>query len=196
MKNKKTIFEVLFEKEICFAVNVSLNTFNGKEIDENSRDYFLMVQKQDLEELKNMNFKKTDNYVNVYERVLSVSEIAEFKTYMDKFVKVQHDQFGRVYELKNNSFKKLHESIVCDLIKKLRTFFIISNAAFEFYDSIHDSIQLSFSRHIAPSKMHQLHKMALVEIEKENPDLSLIDKLLSEMESTAKNGKRHKSNKL
>ena len=109
MKNKKTIFEVLFEKEICFAVNVSLNTFNGKEIDENSRDYFLIVHEHDLKELKNMKFKKTDNYANVYERDLSVSEIAEFKTYMDKFVKVQHNQFGRVYELKNNSFKKLHE---------------------------------------------------------------------------------------
>jgi hypothetical protein len=181
MKNKKTIFEVLFEKEICFAVIVSLNTFNGKGIDENSRDYFLIVHEHDLKELKNMNFKKTDDYVNVYERDLSVSEIAEFKTYMDKFVKVQHNQFGRVYELKNNSFKKLHESIVCALIKKLRTFFIISNAAFELYNSI----QLSFSGHIAPSKMHQLHKMALVEIEKENPDLSLIDKLLSKMESTA-----------
>ncbi len=109
MKNEKTIFEVLFEKEICFAVIVSLNTFN----DENSRDYFLIVQKQDLKELKNMNFKKTNDYVNVYERDLSVSEIAEFKTYMDKFVKVQHNQFGRAYELKNNSFKKLHESIKC-----------------------------------------------------------------------------------
>lgn len=111
MKNKKTIFEVLFEKEICFAVIVSLNTFNGEGIDENSRDYSLIVQKQDLKELKNMNFKKTDDYVNVYERDLSVSEIAEFKTYMDKFVKVQHNKFGRVYELKNNSFQKLYESI-------------------------------------------------------------------------------------
>lgn len=113
MKNEKTIFEVLFEKEICFAVNVSLNTFKSKGIDENSRDYFLIVQKQDLKELKNMNFKRTNDYANVYERDLSVNEISEFKTYMDKFVKVQHNQFGRVYELKNNSFKKLHESIKC-----------------------------------------------------------------------------------
>ena len=181
MKNEKTIFEVLFEKEICFAVNVSLNTFKGKGIDKTSRDYFLIVQKQDLKELKNMNFKKTNVYVNVYERDLSVSEIAEFKTYMDKLVKVQHNQFGRVYELKNNSFKKLHKSIECAFIKKLRTFFIISNAAIEFYNSI----QLAVSGHIVTSKMHQLHKMALVEIEKETPDLSLIYNLLAEMESTA-----------
>lgn len=66
-------------------------------------------------------------------------------------------------------------------IKTLRTFFRVSNAAFEFQNSI----QLAFSGHIVPSKMRQLHKLALVEIEKENPDLSLIDKLLVEMESTA-----------
>lgn len=113
MKNEKTIFEVLFEKEICFAVNVSLNTFKGKGIDENSRDYFLIVQEQDLSDLKGMGFHRTHEYPNVFERDLSVTEISEFKSNMDKFVKVQHNQFGRVYELKNNSFKKLHESIKC-----------------------------------------------------------------------------------
>lgn len=113
MKNEKTIFEVLFKKEICFAVIVSLNTFKGKGIDENSRDYFLIVHKQDMKDLKNMNFKRTNDYANVFERDLSVDEITEFKTNMDKFIKVQHNQFGRIYELKNNSFKKLHESIKC-----------------------------------------------------------------------------------
>lgn len=66
-------------------------------------------------------------------------------------------------------------------IKALRTFFSVSNAAFEFQNSI----QLAFSDHIAPSKMHELHKLALIEIEKETPDLSLIDKLLADMESTS-----------
>ena len=65
MKNEKTIFEVLFEKEICFAVNVSLNTFKGKGIDENSRDYFLIVQEQDLSDLKGMGFHRTHEYPNV-----------------------------------------------------------------------------------------------------------------------------------
>ena len=110
-QEEKTIFEVLFEKEICFAVNVNLNTFNGEGIDENSPDYFIIIQKQDLKCLKGLGFSRTNDYKNVFERDLSVSEIAEFKTYMDKFVKVQHNQFGRVYELKDNSFKKLHESL-------------------------------------------------------------------------------------
>jgi hypothetical protein len=104
MKNEKTIFEVLFKKEICFAVNVSLNR-----LDESSRDYFLIVQEQDLKYLENMNFEKTNDYPNVFERDLSVVEISEFKANMDKFVEVKQNQFGRVYELKNNSFKKLYE---------------------------------------------------------------------------------------
>lgn len=68
-----------------------------------------------------------------------------------------------------------------DKIKTLRTFFRVSNAAFEFQNSI----QLATLGYIPLNKMQQLHKLALVEIEKENPDLSLIDKLLAEMESTA-----------
>lgn len=111
MKNEKTIFEVLFKKEICFAVIASLNR-----LDEGSRDYCLIVQEQDLKDLENMNFEKTNDYENVFERDLSADEIKEFKTNMDKFVEVKHNQFGRVYELKNNSFKKLYESI------KLATF--------------------------------------------------------------------------
>lgn len=66
-------------------------------------------------------------------------------------------------------------------IKTLRTFFRISNATFEFQNSI----QLVLLGYIVPNKMQQLLKLALVEIEKENPDLSLIDKLLAEIKITA-----------
>lgn len=73
-------------------------------------------------------------------------------------------------------------------IKTLRTVFRASNALFEFQNSI----QLAFSGYTTPSKMYQLHKMALNEIEKENPDLTLIDNLLAEMEMTAaKNSKNN-----
>ena len=144
MKNlvEKTMLEVLLEKEICFAVNVSLNSSGNKAIDENSRDYFLIIFKSDLKELKqefrrlkneaiqqigekeaknmysilanhSLKFYKNEDYKHILEYDLSTDEISEFKTYMDKFVKVQHNKFGRVYELKNKSFKKLHESIKC-----------------------------------------------------------------------------------
>ena len=71
-------------------------------------------------------------------------------------------------------------------IKTLRTFFRISNATFEFLNSI----QLALSGHIVPNRMQQLHELALFEIEKENPDLSLINKLMAEMEITAEKRER------
>ena len=66
-------------------------------------------------------------------------------------------------------------------IKTLRTFFRVSNAVFDFTSAI----QSAFNGIVSSNKMHQLHKIALNEIEKENPDLSLIDNLLAEMEKTA-----------
>jgi len=79
------------------------------------------------------------------------------------------------------------DQIMDNKIKALRTFFRISNAAFEFQNSI----QLAFGGRIVPSKMQELHKLAFAEIEKEDPDLSLIDNLLAEMESTAKDFDRN-----
>jgi len=73
-------------------------------------------------------------------------------------------------------------------IEVLRTFFRISNAAFDFQNSI----QLAIGGHITPNKMQQLHKLALVEVEKENPDLSLIDSFLLEMERLAEINKNKK----
>jgi hypothetical protein len=66
-------------------------------------------------------------------------------------------------------------------ISQLRTFFRVSNATFDFANAIQSSV----NGIIAPNKMQQLHKLALMEIEKENPDFSKIDNLLSEMQSLA-----------
>jgi hypothetical protein len=66
-------------------------------------------------------------------------------------------------------------------ISQLRTFFRVSNATFDFANDIQSSV----NGIIAPNKMQQLHKLALMEIEKENPDFSKIDNLLSEMQSLA-----------
>ena len=67
------------------------------------------------------------------------------------------------------------------MILQLRIFFRASNAVFDFANSI----QSAFNTIVEPNKMQQLHKIALEEIEKENPDLSKIDNLLAEMESLA-----------
>ena len=67
-------------------------------------------------------------------------------------------------------------------ITKLREFFRISNAIFE----LQNKIQLNCNDGIVNvhvNDMQELHKLALEEIEKENPDLSKVEKLLSEMEN-------------
>ena len=68
------------------------------------------------------------------------------------------------------------------VIKLLRTFFSILNAIFD----IEKIVQLHLNGIIIPKKMQYLHKLAMEELEKENPDLEIIDKLLAEMENLAK----------
>jgi hypothetical protein len=75
-------------------------------------------------------------------------------------------------------------------ISKLLTFFRVSNAAFDFTNAI----QSAFNGIITPNKMQQLHKLALEEIEKDNPDLSKIDNLLAEMERLAEVNSQPKQN--
>ena len=66
-------------------------------------------------------------------------------------------------------------------ILQLRKFFQVTNATYNFINSV----ELACGRPVATSKMQQLHKEALEEIEKENPDLVKIDSLLEEMECLA-----------
>jgi len=122
-EKNQTIFEVLFEKGICFTVNISIRTLRIKSVEENSRAYFIIVHESDLNDImingeiskhsKEINkfiFYRIDEYPDVFERDLSDDDIIEFKKHMNKFIKVKHNKFGRIYELKGNSFKKLYES--------------------------------------------------------------------------------------
>lgn len=67
-------------------------------------------------------------------------------------------------------------------LEQLRKYFKISNAIF---NSV-NNIQLALNGYINTNKMQQLHKIALEEIEKENPDFKIIDSLLLEMELLSK----------
>ena len=120
-EKNQTIFEVLFEKGICFTVNIS--TLKIKGVEESSRAYFIIVHESDLndiiingeiskhsKEINKFRFYRTDEYQDIFERDLSEDDIIEFKEYMNKFIKVKHNKFGRVYELKGNSFKEMYES--------------------------------------------------------------------------------------
>lgn len=110
MKEKKTIFEKLDEKNICYSVMVNLITSNLKSLEGNKKEYSLIIHCNDLEKVKSYGFYTSDVYKYIiYERDLLLHEVARFKETIENFVKVKHDKHGRVYELKNNSFKSMYE---------------------------------------------------------------------------------------
>ncbi|HVA97450.1 MAG TPA: hypothetical protein VNG53_01030 [Bacteroidia bacterium] len=108
-KDKKTIFEELFEKKSCFAVILSVNISKLKGMDFSEREYLLLITSAERLVLT-YSFKKNKDYAGLYEHKLTDLEILEFKKNIEHFIKVQHDQNGRVYELKNNSFKHSYKS--------------------------------------------------------------------------------------
>ncbi len=107
-EDDKSIFDKLFNREICFAVMVSRSYFKLKSTELSSVDYTIIVKKEkNFNALKKLGFKK-DNYKaynDIIDYDLSECEIKEFKTIQDKFIKVKHDANGRVYELKKMPFK-------------------------------------------------------------------------------------------
>ena len=68
-------------------------------------------------------------------------------------------------------------------IQTLRTFFQISTAAFEFAGKV--AMAASNGRLMPENPMHVLHRIALLELEKETPNMQYVDSLLSEMEEFA-----------
>ena len=106
MIKKKSIFQILLENNICHAVIVSVFTFKNKAIDIFSNDYCIIIHNKDLIKVKNINFYQTKEFDDILQYDMSDAEVAEFKKNMEKYVKVQHSKDGRVYELKNNIFKK------------------------------------------------------------------------------------------
>ena len=68
-----------------------------------------------------------------------------------------------------------------DNIDKLRIFFKVSNAAFQMQQTIAEA----FGQDLPISYMHQLHKLALDETNKEKPDMKFINNLLFKMEKVA-----------
>jgi len=77
-----------------------------------------------------------------------------------------------------------------ETIKLLRIYFRASNAAYRFADAIRSLNE----KVIFPNKMQSLHKIALIEIEKENPDMNVIDALLLQMKELAKKNSEPKPN--
>ena len=110
-KEKKTVFNALLESRVRFAVCVALNSFINREVAAFSKDYFVIINKCDAKRVKELTFYATEGYKQVCERNLSADEIGIFKENINKFTKVRHNEHGRVYELKGQSFKAVYDSI-------------------------------------------------------------------------------------
>lgn len=105
----KNIFETLNEKGICYAVGVALVEFKSKGAGLCDRDYYIIAATKDKKQLRGLKFYDSqDTSYDVIERGLNAEEIRLFKDNKNDFTKVKHDENGRVYELKNNSFKKYY----------------------------------------------------------------------------------------
>ncbi|MCL2650074.1 MAG: hypothetical protein FWD60_03480 [Candidatus Azobacteroides sp.] len=101
----KNIFDVLHENNICFAVCAYENRLKGGDLDMYSKDYYIIINRCDVE-FVDYKFKKIKKYENVFEWELSNRDVIIFLKNIEKFVKVRHNKYGRVYELKGNSFKE------------------------------------------------------------------------------------------
>lgn len=76
-------------------------------------------------------------------------------------------------------------------IQTLKRFFKISNAAFEFKNTL----LAALGHHPHPTAMEHLHRMALLELEKEEPNAAFLDGLLFQMEQIAEHNKRESDEK-
>ena len=75
--------------------------------------------------------------------------------------------------------------------KSLKQFFTVTNAAF----TMMHSVSAAFGHIPHPTAMEMLHRMALTELEKEEPNAALLDGLLFQMEQLAEQNKRGEEEK-
>lgn len=108
----KDIFEKLNKKGICYAVCVALVEFKTEGSGLYDRDYFIIIAKADEEKVSGLRFiKNIRTSQDVLEYTLNKNEIKLFKALQNDFVKIVHNDKGRVYELKNRSFHEYYEFI-------------------------------------------------------------------------------------
>lgn len=118
-KEKKTVFDALSENGVCFAVCVASSSFINWEVAAFSKDYFVIINKCDEKRVKEFTFYPTEGYKQICQRSLTTDEIVEFRSNKNKFIKIRSNEYGRVYELKVQSFKASYDNIRQKLRHKL-----------------------------------------------------------------------------
>lgn len=100
----KTIFQHLSSIDLCYSVAVSVNSFKVSSNASIEREYFILAHKKDENKLNKLGFFDSEEHETI-ERNLSDIEVEEFKIILDKFDRTHSDSHGRIYELKDNSFR-------------------------------------------------------------------------------------------
>ena len=104
------IFKTLNEKNICYAVVVANSTFISSGADSHGKDYAIIANEKDYKILKPYMFYeaefKHERFMCVIARQMRDVDIMQFKEGIAQFIKVVDNRSGRVYELKDNSFKE------------------------------------------------------------------------------------------
>ncbi len=95
------VFDKLLKNNVCFAVLVS-------QIAISPVDYCIVGSKKDSDILRAMNFTDEKNHRLILEHSMNRKEVHRFLRLLSDGVlkKVKDNNYGKVYELKNNSFKK------------------------------------------------------------------------------------------
>ena len=110
----ENIFDILFGENICFAIGKGRINCKIKSIENSAIDYFIIIKRGDLKnnEEVQFGFKKTNcrEYYDILEKTMNEEEISIFKNMLDKFIKVQSNKNGRIFELKDNSFKEYYKT--------------------------------------------------------------------------------------
>lgn len=111
----------------------------------------------------------------IKKRLIQTDEIMRSKT-VDKLIKSMPKHIAEKADKYADDLVKKNKQI-----ETLRTVFRISVAAFEFAHKVASAT----GKYMATPNMETLHRIALSELEKENPNMQYVDSLLGKMEELA-----------
>ena len=108
---EKNLFTELEKKNVNHFIIVSRNYLKGLVGEHSAVIYTAFVLKKDMPKNNNLGFKDSLENKRLREVELDTIEISNFKEiHNEKYIKIQHNSDGRVYELNNDSFKKYYDS--------------------------------------------------------------------------------------
>lgn len=107
---KLDIFYELERAGICYAV-IANSAFLNNPSNQMTTDWFILGSVCDRARLKRMKFRLCKIRRNsLMEYDLTEQEYIKFKSIQDKFIKIIHNKDGKVFELKNKSFKDYYDA--------------------------------------------------------------------------------------